>query len=104
MLCCGCLCNPAQVGGISSQTLQVFVSHPAACVVVALGAVLLNAEVTTARKLEWFILTCLEPSEKCIALAVLSTNRDRTCCCTHTGPSISSVPARPLSHLLFVNV
>lgn len=87
-----CLCNPAQVSGISSWTLQVFVSHPAACVVVALGVILLNAEVTTARKLEWFILTCPEPSEKYIALVVLSTNNQRQdVLCTHTSPSICSV-------------
>lgn len=70
-----CLCNPAQVGGISSRTLLAFVSHPAACVVVALGVVLLNAETIIAREQEWLILACpgARREEKRVAFTPCST-------------------------------
>lgn len=45
----GCLCNPAQAGGISSWAPRAPVSHPAACAVAVLGAALLNVEAAVAR-------------------------------------------------------
>lgn len=62
--CHGCLCSPTQVGGISSQMLPAFLSHPAACLVVPLGAASLHAQVTIARRHERLIPACLEPVEE----------------------------------------
>ena len=55
--------------------LQAFVSHPAACAVVALGAVLLNAEVDYCKETEmaYSHLAGAQQEEKCIAVAMLGS-------------------------------
>lgn len=44
--------------------LPAFLSHPAACLEVPLGAAPLHAEVTIARKHERLIPACLEPVDE----------------------------------------
>lgn len=70
----GCLCSPAQVGGIPSRML---LSHPAACLVMPLGAAPLHAQVTFARKHEQIIPACLVPVEQrnIVGFAVQGRNK-----------------------------
>lgn len=57
--------------------LPAFLSHPAACLVMPLGAAPLHAEVTFARKHEQLIPACLEPVEQknVVGFAVQGSNK-----------------------------